>query len=404
MQDKASAKIHMADKLAALSSNKSVGRKLKAALERLTQDQVEDMDNDPKVAMKALAASIHDFREEVDTIDKAMINRWVTRLEKIKEKLALAEQRSSEAQEQLDVVNWLAEKASKEKKALKNVVGYLRRRLTKWLRIGGFGNSISKRIATDIEQGNGVGKEYKDIAKDLEVSALDCRIVTAWTASKGLANDMVKIIKGATKDDIGKRITTLTDMLAEYYGWGGVMTRIESNLELFEKMDIFSGTTAHWGGKGIHPWCVATRALHSRFGAHAWPIPGFGSLVMSSADSVRQYMYCMPIDAILRKGVSLADAPMFLDTPAGVELAEVVGRLIFVGAGDLVWVHYAWDVLPISCRPEVKSASGPILGRFRRTRVWASSLSAPSSPPTWQSSSLRPQSPPSKSPTPSSSR
>lgn len=239
----------MADKLAALSSNKSVGRKVKAALERLTQDQVEDMDNDPKITVKALADSIHDFREEVGTIDKANINTWATRLEKIKEKLAVAEKRSAEAREQLDVVNWLAEQNSKDKQALKNVVGYLRRRLTKWLRVGGCGKSISKHIATDIEQGNGVGKEYKDIAKDLEVSAFDCRIVTIWTASKGLANDMVKLFKDATMDDIGKRIATLTAMLAEHFGWGGAMTRIESNLELLEEMAIFSGTTAHWGAK-----------------------------------------------------------------------------------------------------------------------------------------------------------
>lgn len=361
-------------------------------MDKLSPTQLEELDENPSLIQAQLSNVIDELKNCAEGIDRVKIQAWDDCMRKTEETMTKLYTTTQEAEDQLAAVMFLVSENSKQKKAAQNAMMYQRFRAQRRLVYGGFDKNIAKRIALDLQEASSKdGKIFQDISYDIEEHLFDCKVIMLWSKKANKVEEMSKLYQKAIGAEIKGRMQALQTMMDENSDWGGAMTRCESILHSFEEMFIFKGTEGHWTDKGLHPWVVATKALHARFGAHAWPMPGYGCLLRAESSPVQHFVYLVPVDGVLSRGISLPDMMKFLDSPSGVEFATSSARILILMEGDLLWIPFGWIVLLVTRSPpkeEKEDGSSapkedPSIGMFSVLTVYTASMAKSLSPSVW---------------------
>ena len=125
--------------------------------------------------------------------------------------------------------------------------------------------------------------------------------------------------------NMDNRMATLQHALDEKQEWQGAMTNVDAGqLEVDKWGSIFEqlAATTHVGAS---PWLVACWPYSMRYGAHAFPLPGYGCFCQCHVqpDSTWDvFIVVLPVAGIVSNGIACQDAVTFFDTPAGAKYIE----------------------------------------------------------------------------------
>lgn len=354
MKEKADLSKRVRDILASYSSQRSIVRRLQSSIERLTNEQKSELENDPDEILTGMLGAIDELKKSAEGLEKAKAPAWPSKVQAIDSAIAALDSKASAAEEEHEAIVFLLGQAHKDRIARKNAQRYKRTKLANKFTISGYKKITAKRMAGDVEDLL-MGKKTIVCALNPSMAEFDNSKLTIWKPDG--AAEFLKLFDDATKANLELMKKNLAVKMAENERYSGLMMKVESDMNSLSKLDLWKddeGAQQLFSERGAHPWLAAMKVFSWRCGPGAFPLVGMGALVRNETELVEFFLYLLPVDAIATKGVALADIQSFLETQVGAEVAESQGRLVRLPRGCVAFVPAGFIVIPVSCKFEAK--------------------------------------------------
>ena len=337
---------------------KSVRGRLQQASAKLSDDDVSQLEKLPKDTLDALAAADSKLKDALNELKSCKLTTWKSASALVDAAVKEAMSSREAAEQQLAALNYMVDKHAKTAKAAKNAARYVKVKLMNRLQNGGFARTLAEKLAKRPEI-NGRPTNSIKINAALEHSSPclylpdDVNIgVPLIEEQKQVGNDfLAKVCKfiGAMACLETKR-ANLMEHLRTHKDHTGAMTKVEVDLNLGRDIPGFAdaGFTDH---PGAVPWLVTFKATSQRCGPSAWPLPGYGCLILPCSDAADTTFFIMPATPVLSCGIALADLPAFLGTASGCKCFDDHAVLTRVPEKCALWVPFGWLVFPIAFEP-----------------------------------------------------
>lgn len=186
---------------------------------------------------------------------------------------------------------------------------------------GGHGRAVAKRVAAWLkESGDGGNTALVEQATFMRAAteAFDqnsvCVLGTVGDESAdGLLAFFSEYCVGAIAESLEKRRADITKAVGKK-GWKQAMVRFDATLPA-EAPDGLPIALAHLDHQGATSWLLGLCANAFGFGPDTYPLMGFPHIMHAVNKDMVVHVY--KVKPLIEQGLSIADAPTFMETPAG---------------------------------------------------------------------------------------
>ena len=317
---------------------------IKASAAKLTEEQIRSLERSPDVAISTLEGIHSELAGLVDGVEKLRasgVDSMTTKLEEVFQRLDEAE---TEANLDLEAINFLHTEKRKETKTTNNRQRYVRHKHVSKMVIGGYPKDLAKQVVGLIESPSAL-----DAA-----AAFDPSKTTLFTDSTEWGVQMLQNLSNFRKTQTvaaEEKTNATTKTLASKPPWGGCMVPWAHGDYDFDTWSLGKGKVEYSSHKGAAPWLVSCRQAHWRYGPWAWPFPGVGCFVQSlSPDSTEVFILVVPVTAVIKQGIAAKDMQTFMGTASGKKVLKEEVQVVKLQAGDsaALWVPYGHVALPLA--------------------------------------------------------
>ena len=89
---------------------------------------------------------------------------------------------------------------------------------------------------------------------------------------------------------------------------------------------------------GHEPWMFTLTRDSWRPAQETFPTAAAGAFVMNLDNDL--FVLCVPAESLLRKGIALTDYGTYIGTPDGIKMCHEEGKLVWLQAGQSMWVPW----------------------------------------------------------------
>lgn len=272
--------------------------------------------------------------------------QWQERKAKLQEATDELATKTAAGEAELAAMQFLLQQKAKERKAAANSERYLRMRIANKLINGHHGRCHAKVYSYMVESAVAAKVFPESVIQNPTDEQFNVQTVAVWFGESPSAKAKLDVF---TK--IGSIVRAKQESVAQYIhdnDSGGCMAKLD--IEPAAVSHLINCASPYEPDHRAHcPWLVACKPWHFRFGAAVWPSPGQGCWVHASAElaSATLLLTLIPVEPILRSGISLEDLPAHLESPSGNEFFRKSATVMKVSAQAVVWIPYGQIALPL---------------------------------------------------------
>jgi hypothetical protein len=346
MKERAKLRDSLQKVVEASAAKSSVLSKFKAAVKRLTAEQLKRMDKAPletqNIADEALAA----LRSVIAELETLRVAGLVAQQDKADSALGTWDEAEYLLVGEFAAVNFLLAEKAKENKQVQSQTRYQRTKVISRLLGGGWGKNFSKAMAQRLEVPD-------EIAVDCPV--FDKSKVQLWTTSQVGQQMLDKVADfRSTCTTLEDREKVLQKSIVEHPTWKGAMIRVDTCSEYEFKDWPEAADFLSVGDIGNSPWATCAKPWAWRYGPFAWPMPGFGSWVQASETAFDITLLIVPVEGVVKQGIALKDLPSFLETPSGSTYAADSAIVLKLPPGAVAFVPFGFLDVPLVAEVDEK--------------------------------------------------
>ena len=296
------------------------------------------MDNDEVSAvLQACEAGVKELRSILAKVDDTKLHDWQGILDHSTRAQTSLAQSLQDCKDHLDACSFGLGKCQGMKTKMMNDTRYQHSKVSNRLVAGGMGRHMAKTVVLMLEQ---------PLVSIVPGSDFDPTTVTYWGDSHPLATTLHGKLKGET---FVKKKETLTKLALGNPQWGGCTGKLKvGDLEPLVGDSLPKELKPQcFGEEGAQPWLCTFKGFRFRCGPSAWPLAGFGSIVLSDNQDAMTSIIALPIASLIGKGICCADFPNFAEQPMGQAWLKENGVIVTLVAGSCCWIPFGWLALPL---------------------------------------------------------
>lgn len=342
MERKAQLRDRLKKSVETVNMKTGVLQKLTSSLAKLDPRRMNQVEGDPRGAIKRIEDARKVIRRLIDDMDDLKSTGWHDFYDNSEAALTSLDKAIDHGSEELQAVRFLIGDKAKEVKSINNSVRYKRSRLVERLMRNGYGEVMASHLVAKLEGDLSfpVNRDYD--AGDVQMWVQNDEAQPTHSVHKSVLAFVQKC------GDINSRKECLIETLTAKASWKGAMSIIDAPAQQFSDFGLgVEGENVH--GEGSMPWLVAARVASWRYGPFAWPLPGYGCFVAARGpETTKHLLMVMPAKLLLNQGIALQDAAAFFETASGTSLMKDVCRVVEVAGDSIVWVPYGHLAIPLA--------------------------------------------------------
>ena len=144
----------------------------------------------------------------------------------------------------------------------------------------------------------------------------------------------------SVQSDINDKVERLSASMDESTGWLGAQGIVECRIDA-EQLSVFKGGILDMRGNGLFVAIMRNNAR--RHGPQAVPCTTMGSLFFGTLDSEEPvYIHAMPIDQLLKLGITIDALEKFLESDTGSEYLEKWSVVLPIPYQSVLYLPGGW--------------------------------------------------------------